>query len=50
MIYFVLAVTLGVITLRKHHYFLFWVGIVLPFLRLIGAIMAPATDYEAGTI
>lgn len=49
VIYFVLAVTLGVITFRKHHYFLFWLGILLPFLWLIGALMAPAVDYEAGT-
>jgi ABC-type multidrug transport system permease subunit len=48
-IYFVLAITCGVLTFRKHHYFLFWLGIVLPFLWLIGAVMAPAVDYETGT-
>ena len=48
-IYFVLLVTLGTMTFRKHHYFLFWIGIVVPFLWIIGALIAPATDYEGGT-
>ncbi len=48
-IYFVLLVTLGTMTFRKRHYFLFWIGIIVPFLWLIGAFIAPATDYEGGT-
>ena len=47
VIYFVLLVTLGLTTLRKGHMFLFLVGIIFPFLWLIGALMAP-TPRAAG--
>ena len=39
ILYFVLVVTLGVMTLRKGHWFMFIVGFFLPFFWLIGAIM-----------
>ncbi len=42
VIYFVLLVTLGVMTWRKRHMILFFVGIIFPILWLIGAIMPPA--------
>lgn len=35
-----LFITLGLTTLRKGHYLLFWVGIIFPFLWIIGAIIA----------
>ena len=39
VIYFVLIVTLGVMSLRKGHWLMFVIGIFLPFFWLIGAIM-----------
>jgi hypothetical protein len=48
-IYFVLLVTLGMMTFRKRHFFLFWIGIIFPVLWIVGALIAPATDYEGGT-
>ena len=47
LLYFVLLVTLGVITLRKGHWVLFIFGIILPLLWLIGAVMPPATPRTA---
>lgn len=47
VIYFVVLVTLGVSTLRKGHFVLFCVGIVFPFLWVIGAFIAP-TPRAAG--
>jgi hypothetical protein len=47
IIYFAVMVTLGVATLRKGHVVLFCVGIVFPFLWLIGALIAP-TPRAAG--
>jgi hypothetical protein len=41
ILYLVLIVTLGVLTFRKGHYWLFWLGIIFPFLWLIGAVMPP---------
>ena len=43
ILYLVLLVTLGVVTLRKGHIVLFIVGIILPFLWLVGAIMPPVS-------
>jgi len=43
ILYLVLLVTLGVVTLRKGHIVLFIVGIFLPFLWLVGAIMPPVS-------
>jgi ATP/ADP translocase len=41
VLYLVILVTLGVTTLRKGHVVLFVVGIFLPFLWLIGAVIGP---------
>ncbi len=41
ILYFVLIVTLGVMTLRKGHWVIFIIGIFLPFFWLFGAIMPP---------
>jgi hypothetical protein len=40
-LWFVLMVTLGVMTLRKGHWVLFILGIFLPLFWLIGAMIAP---------
>jgi hypothetical protein len=42
ILYLVLVVTLGIMTLRKGHGWLFFFGIFLPFLWLVGAILPPA--------
>jgi len=39
IIYFVLIVTLGVMSLRKGHWVMFIIGIFLPLFWLIGALM-----------
>jgi hypothetical protein len=41
IIYIVLLVTLGVLTIRKGHWVMFIVGIFFPLLWLIGAILPP---------
>ena len=41
VLYFVLLVTLGIITLRKGHWVMFILGIILPLFWIIGAIMPP---------
>lgn len=46
-IYLLVLITLGLATLRKGHYFLFFIGIFLPFLWLIGALISP-TPRAAG--
>ena len=39
ILYFVLIVTLGVMTIRKGHWVIFVIGIFLPFFWLIGAML-----------
>ena len=41
LIYFLLLVTLGVISLRKGHWLLFIIGIFLPLFWLLGAVLPP---------
>ena len=41
LLYIVLLVTLGVMTLRKGHWVMFIVGLFLPIFWLIGAMIAP---------
>jgi hypothetical protein len=40
-LYFLIAVTLGVMTLRNGHGWLFFFGIFFPILWIIGAFMRP---------
>jgi hypothetical protein len=40
-IYFVLLVTLGLLTIRKGHWVMFILGLFLPLFWLIGALMRP---------
>jgi hypothetical protein len=42
ILYFVLLITLGVMTLRKGHWVMFIVGIFLPIFWIVGAIIPPA--------
>lgn len=44
VIYFVLGLTLGVISVRKGHWIMFLLGFVAPFLWLVGAMM-PSTRH-----
>jgi hypothetical protein len=41
VLYFVLLVTLGVISLRKGHWVMFIIGIFIPLFWLIGAVIPP---------
>lgn len=41
ILYLVLIVTLGILSIRKGHWIMFIVGIFLPLFWLIGAIMPP---------
>ena len=41
IVYFVLLVTLGIITIRKGHWVMFIIGIVIPLFWIIGALMPP---------
>jgi choline-glycine betaine transporter len=41
IIYLILVVTLGVMSIRKGHWIMFIIGFFLPFFWLIGALMPP---------
>ena len=41
IVYFLLLVTLGIVSIRKGHWVMFLLGIVFPVFWLIGALMAP---------
>ncbi len=41
VLYFILLVTLGVITIRKGHWVMFVIGIFIPLFWIIGALMPP---------
>ncbi|HTL84940.1 MAG TPA: hypothetical protein VL856_07150 [Acidimicrobiia bacterium] len=43
ILYVVLLITLGIMCLRKGHWVMFVVGIFLPFMWLIGAVIPPVT-------
>jgi hypothetical protein len=47
LLYFVLLVTLGIITLRKGHWVIFIFGIFLPLFWLIGAVIPPVAPRPA---
>ena len=47
LLYFVLLVTLGVMTLRKGHWGMFIIGIFLPVFWLIGAVVPPRAPAAA---
>jgi hypothetical protein len=39
VLYFILLVTLGIITIRKGHWVMFIIGIFIPLFWIIGALM-----------
>ena len=41
ILYFVLLVTLGIISIRKGHWVMFLIGIIFPLFWLIGALLPP---------
>jgi hypothetical protein len=43
ILYIVLLITLGIVTIRKGHWVMFIVGIFIPLFWIIGAIMPPRT-------
>jgi hypothetical protein len=47
LLYIVLLITLGVMTLRKGHWVMFVLGIFLPLFSLIGAVIPPTTAQPA---
>jgi len=46
-IYVFAFIAIGVATLRKGHYFLFFVGIVFPILWIVGALIGPTPRARA---
>jgi hypothetical protein len=47
ILYLVLIVTLGTLTLRKGHWVMFLIGIVFPLLWLVGAVIPSARRVRA---
>ena len=47
VLYIVLLITLGVMTIRKGHRVMFIVGIFIPLFWLIGAVIPPARPQTA---
>ena len=45
ILYLILLVTAGVLTLRNRHMALFIIGIIVPILWIIGAVMSPKSRY-----
>jgi hypothetical protein len=43
IIYFLLLVTVGIISIRKGHWVMFIVGLFIPLFWFIGALMPPRT-------
>ena len=41
VLYFILLVTLGIMSIRKGHWVMFIIGIFFPLFWLIGALMPP---------
>ncbi len=41
ILYFVLLVTLGIMTIRKGHWVMFLIGIFIPLFWIIGALLPP---------
>ena len=41
IIYFILLVTVGIISIRKGHWVMFIIGIFIPLFWFIGALMPP---------
>jgi hypothetical protein len=46
-LYLTLFIALGLATLRRGHYVLFFLGIFLPFLWIVGALLGPTESAQA---
>ena len=44
ILYFILLVTLGLMSIRKGHWVMFIIGIFFPLFWLIGALMPPVEE------
>jgi hypothetical protein len=42
LIYVILLITLGIMSIRKGHWIMFIIGIFIPIFWIIGALMPPA--------
>jgi hypothetical protein len=49
-LYLTLFFLLGLATLRKGHYFLFFVGIIFPVLWVVGALLGPTQSAQAAGV
>ncbi|MGA6948509.1 MAG: hypothetical protein WBZ00_12225 [Solirubrobacterales bacterium] len=47
ILYFILLVTLGIMSIRKGHWVMFIIGIFFPLFWLIGALMPPRQQAAA---
>ena len=47
ILYFVLLVTLGILSIRKGHWVMFIIGIFFPLFWLIGALLPPRQEAAA---
>jgi hypothetical protein len=50
IIYFVLLVTLGIVSLRKGHWIMFIIGLFIPLFWFIGALVPPVARRQTGRI
>jgi hypothetical protein len=46
-LYLTLFFLLGLATLRRGHYFLFFVGIIVPVVWVVGALLGPSRSEQA---
>jgi hypothetical protein len=46
IVYFILLVTVGIITIIKGHWVMFAIGLFIPLFWIIGALMAPREPVE----
>ena len=44
ILYFILLVTLGIMSIRKGHWVMFIIGIIFPLFWMIGALMPPREE------
>ncbi len=47
ILYFILLVTLGLMSIRKGHWVMFIIGIIFPLFWVIGALMPPRQEAAA---
>jgi hypothetical protein len=47
VIYVILLLTLGIISIRKGHWVMFIIGILIPLFWIIGALLPPTADAAA---